>query len=146
MERNNIEVTVYNPLWPEQFEALKAIYAHCLGECIQGIEHVGSTSVPGLAAKPVLDIDLIITDEQQLREVTTRLVSLGYQFMGDLGIKDRYAFKAMPTTPDTGTPKTWPTHNLYCCVQNSVSLRNHLALRDALRNDPELKAEYGALK
>jgi GrpB-like predicted nucleotidyltransferase (UPF0157 family) len=147
MESSRIEIEAYNPLWADQFEQLKALYNHYLKDSIKQVEHVGSTSVPGLAAKPILDIDLVIEEEQMLREVIPVLEQLGYTFMGDQGIKDRYAFRANAvTTPDTGTHKIWPKHHLYCCLESSISLKNHLIVREVLRTDPEVRTAYQRLK
>ncbi|MBV8251291.1 MAG: GrpB family protein [Chitinophaga sp.] len=142
-----IEVVPYDPQWPEQFQALKEIYLQRLQALYPRIEHVGSTSVPGLPAKPILDIDIIISSAAQLPIVTSALESLGYTFRGDLGIKDRYAYGITSAyTPDTGDQTLRPKHNLYCCVDGSVSLRNHLLVRDTLRADAQLRNAYGQLK
>lgn len=147
MGKGKIEITAHNSLWNVQFEELKNVYALYLKNIIKDIEHVGSTAVQGLAAKPILDIDLIIDNENKLQEVVSVLTGLGYEFRGDLGIKDRYAFRAStPTVPHIGTHQTWPKHHLYCCIENSVSLNNHLMLRDVLRNNPILRMEYDQLK
>ncbi|KQC00678.1 GrpB family protein [Pedobacter sp. Hv1] len=147
MSKDKIEIAAYNPVWKDQFEELKNVYALYLKDIVKGIEHVGSTAVPGLAAKPVLDIDLVIDNETKLQKVISVLTGLGYEFRGDLGIKDRYAFRANSiATPNTGTHQAWPKHHLYCCIANSVSLNNHLTLRNALRADPTLRIEYDQLK
>jgi len=88
------------------------------------IEHVGSTAVPGMAAKPVIDMDVVIASRTNLPSIVSRLGSLGYQHRGDLGIADREAFLA---------PRNQPAHHLYLCVENSLALKNHLAVRDYLR-------------
>ncbi len=102
--KGSIDIVTYNHEWPQQFQELKAVYSSALGDQVISIEHVGSTSVPGLAAKPVLDIDIIVADEAHLNKVIPVIVLLGYQFMGDMGIKDRYAFKRLSEfSPDKGT-------------------------------------------
>lgn len=142
-----IEIVSYNPEWPKQFELLKAVYTQLLGTLLLSLEHVGSTSVPGLAAKPVLDIDLVIVDAHQLQPIIPVLETAGYAFRGDQGIKDRYAFSAKSRlAPDTGSGQLWPAHHLYCCVANSTSLSNHILLRDALRRDAILREDYSILK
>jgi GrpB-like predicted nucleotidyltransferase (UPF0157 family) len=147
MDKDTIELETYNPNWAHQFEELKNVYTLYLKDLVKDVEHVGSTAVPHLVAKPILDIDLIISDEAKLQKVIEVLATLGYEFRGDQGIKDRYAFRANDnTTPNIGTHRTWPKHHLYCCIANSVSLNNHITLRNALGNDPELSAAYGRLK
>lgn len=142
-----ITVVDYSNNWPAQFNELKEVYVRFAGSIVEGIEHVGSTAIPGLAAKPILDIDLIVAGESQLKLLIPVLASIGYQYAGDLGIPDRYAFKAVSNqSPDDGSGRIWPEHHLYCCIANSISLTNHLLFRDMLRKHPELKDEYGALK
>lgn len=109
-----IIVTDHSPQWAAAFEQLKKIYQQHLGHLVRDIQHVGSTSVPGLPAKPILDIDIIIDDEDTLPEIIRILAGIGYEYVGDLGIKDRYAFKS---PPDPAMP-----HHLYVCIAGSDSL------------------------
>lgn len=134
-----IEVCAYDPAWPERFEELRNQYAAALdaaGVPFVSIEHVGSTSVPGLAAKPIIDIDIVV-EASEVDAASAVLVGLGFEPRGELGIPQRWAF----WEPDrlVGT-------NTYVIVAGSLSLRNHLAVRDILRADPDLRSEYGALK
>lgn len=130
-----------------QFEELKEVFVRKLGQSLTAVEHVGSTSVPGLAAKPILDIDLVVDGQDSFKRARIALENLGYRFAGDLGIPDRYAFKAAHSgIPEDGSGRSWPVHHLYCCMEGSVALRNHLLLRDALRRDPDLAEAYGKLK
>lgn len=133
-----IIVTDHSPQWAAAFEQLKKIYQQHLGHLVRDIQHVGSTSVPGLPAKPILDIDIIIDEEDKLPEIIRILAGMGYEYVGDLGIKDRYAFKS-PSDPEM-------PHHLYVCITGSDSLQNHLLFRDYLRAHPETAAQYGELK
>jgi len=118
-----------------------------LGDLLIDIQHVGSTAVYGLAAKPVIDIDLIIADRSKLNSVIEKLALLGYDYQGNLGITDREAFKRKSdNTPLDGSSRTWQKHNLYVCPSDSISLKNHLALRDFLRNSSQKVIEYSELK
>lgn len=137
----SIEVLPYNPAWKAQFEQLKELFMQQLGPLIDGVEHVGSTSVPGLAAKPIIDIDLVIADVEKLPAVTIALEEMGYRALGDLGIIDRYAFR-----PAGEPAQSWPRHNLYCCIEGCVSLQNHRTLRRVLTDDPALREEYARIK
>lgn len=142
-----ISIVDYDPNWAQQFQDLKDVFNDALKNDNIAIEHVGSTAVPGLASKPILDIDIIVGDENQLDEVTAVLATLGYDFCGDMGIKDRYAFQPISDlSPFTAANRIWPTHHLYCCIAGSISLQNHVLFRDALRRSPKLAHEYGALK
>lgn len=137
----------YAPEWPRQFALLAGVYQHHLGAFLLGIEHVGSTAVPGLAAKPILDIDLIVSDEDALGTIIPVLESLEYDYKGEVGIPDRHVFSARAiTTPNNGSLKEWPKHHLYCCIKDTAGLRNHLLFRDRLRAEPALAASYSALK
>jgi len=132
-----IEVVDYDAAWPQRFEQLRATIWPAVSDVAIAIEHVGSTAVPGLAAKPVIDLDIIVADSQSVRAVIASLATLGYMHRGDLGVTGREAF----TTPD-GAPR----HNLYVCLDGCVSLRNHLLIRDYLRVHRETADEYGDLK
>jgi GrpB-like predicted nucleotidyltransferase (UPF0157 family) len=103
---------------------------------VESIEHVGSTSIPGLAAKPIIDLDIVVR-RPALGPATNALVGAGYGPLGDLGIPDRHAFVA---------PDPQPRRHVYVVVQGSLSLRNHLIVRGALRQSAALREEYAALK
>jgi GrpB-like predicted nucleotidyltransferase (UPF0157 family) len=131
-----VVVVDYDPSWPLAFEALRAAIAPELAGVALAIEHVGSTAVPGLSAKPVIDIDVVVPDAEVSAGIA-RLGQLGYAHLGDLGIPQREAFTA---------PAGGPRHNLYLCPQSSPALANHLAVRDHLRAHPAVAQAYGALK
>jgi GrpB-like predicted nucleotidyltransferase (UPF0157 family) len=132
-----ILVVDYDPEWPARFERLRALIQPALGEVVSRIEHVGSTAVPGLTAKPIIDLDVVVSSLSLLPLVIERLDCIGYVHEGDLGIEARQAFRA---------PSNLPAHHLYVCPEGSPALANHLAVRDRLRSDPELAREYGRLK
>jgi len=134
-----IAVADYDPAWPERFERLRREYARALaaaGVPVVAIEHVGSTAVPGLAAKPVIDCDIIVGAEH-VAAASRVLAGLGFRPLGELGIPQRHAFAEPPRLAGTNT---------YVIVEGSLSLRNHLALRDTLRRDAELRERYAAVK
>lgn len=132
-----IVVVDYDPTWPQVFERLRAPVWRVVQDFALAIEHVGSTSVPGLAAKPIIDMDVVIASAALIPLAIERLGTLGYVHRGNLGIEGREAFQQ---------PAHLPPHHLYVCLQDSVSLRNHLALRDYLRAHPAAVQAYGALK
>jgi GrpB-like predicted nucleotidyltransferase (UPF0157 family) len=102
-----ITIEDYDPLWPEKFETLRSRIAQVLNELATAIEHVGSTAVPGLAAKPIIDVDILLRSATDLPIVCTRLGSLGYEHRGDLGVAGREAFR---------TPPGQIPHHLYTCT------------------------------
>ncbi len=108
-----------------------------LGTEAIAIEHVGSTAVPGLAAKPIINISIVLSESNQMPCLIKRLATLEYGHLGDLGIEGREAFMHPPHLP---------RHNLYACPQGSLGLRNHLAFRDYLRSNPDSVQAYGRLK
>jgi GrpB-like predicted nucleotidyltransferase (UPF0157 family) len=103
--------------------------------------------VPGLAAKPIIDLDVIVRDADSVREAIARLASLGYTHQGDLGIPGREAFRrADEDVPRDGSGRRWPRHNLYVCAAGAEPLLRHLCFRDWLRVHPDDAAAYAALK
>ncbi|MEC5399019.1 GrpB family protein [Uliginosibacterium sp. H1] len=137
MRSSPIVVVAYDPAWPALFEQLCAGLWPALRDLASAIEHVGSTSVPGLAAKPVIDMDIVVPGPAAMAQVIERLGHLGYQHRGNLGIDGREAFQHPPGLP---------AHHLYACVVDGVALANHLAVRDYLRAHPATAERYGRLK
>lgn len=132
----SIEVVDWSPQWAEQFEEVAAALRAALGGVASArVEHVGSTSVPGLAAKPILDIDVIVGRDDVARAVAA-LESVGYEHRGDLGVAGREAFFA------PGPPR----RNVYVCEAGTVNVRNHLAVRDVLRTHDDLRDAYAEVK
>lgn len=133
----SVVVVEYSPDWPRQFARVAAGLRQALhGLPSVAVEHVGSTSVPGLAAKPTLDIDVVVP-RPDVGSAVAALTAVDYEHRGDLGVVDREAFRA---------PDGEPRRNVYVCVEGSLSLRNHLAVRDVLRRRPDLRDEYAAVK
>ncbi len=87
-----VVVVPHDPAWVAAFEALRAVYVASLGDLALAIHHVGSTSVPGLAAKPIIDVDVEIRSREILPSVVRALAALGYRHEGDLGVHGREAF------------------------------------------------------
>jgi GrpB-like predicted nucleotidyltransferase (UPF0157 family) len=132
-----IIVVDYDPHWPATFEILRSSLAGALGGLVAAIEHIGSTAVPGLAAKPIIDIDVLLKCASDLPLVIQRLASLGYTHRGDLGVAGREAFACPPGAH---------AHHLYVCPPESQEYRRHLALRDYLRSHSAEAAAYSNLK
>ncbi len=123
--------------WPEIFLFLKEKIIPVLGDLALAIEHVGSTSVPGLAAKPIIDMNIMIDSRRNLPEVIQLLATLGYVHQGDLGIQGREAFIS---------PSGWPDHHLYVCDKDNRELHRQISFRNYLRTHPEMADKYGQLK
>ena len=127
----------YDPSWPRSFEAIRDRIIPAIGEFVTAIEHIGSTSVPGLAAKPIIDIDVLLRSSDGLRVVIAALEGLGYQHQGTLGIPGRDAFVA---------PSHDVRHHLYVCSPEAPEFQRHIMFRDYLRQHPKDAAEYARLK
>ncbi len=139
MHTKRVIVQAWDAAWEQDFSDIKAELADALVELALGIEHVGSTSVPGMAAKPVIDIDVVIKDGSLLEETICRLGRIGYQHEGDLGIAGREAFRYEGK-------EHLKKHHLYVCPQDSPELKRHIAFRDYLRANPEAAEEYSRIK
>lgn len=139
MRTQKVIVLPYDKAWPSAFKKIRLELEAVLGDLTIGIEHVGSTSVEGLSAKPCIDIDVIIRDYSSFDAVVQKLATIGYTHEGDLGIKDREAFTY------TDKPHLLK-HHLYVCPQDSQELRRHITFRDFLRNNPEAAKKYGQTK
>lgn len=144
---NQTRIENYSEEWPLFFQKLKAVYERIPGNLISEIHHIGSTSVPGLASKPVIDIDLIIESRETLPQLIKTLEKTGYEYVGDLGITGREAFlQRSEKSPQDGSNRVWPVHHLYVCTKDNIAFQNHMMFRDYLRQNPIKASEYGELK
>ncbi len=134
---SRVELSAYNPEWANTFERIRALVWPAVQHASMSLEHVGSTSVPGLSAKPVIDACIVVASRRDLPYVVKALNALGYTHRGDLGVPDREAFRS---------PASLPKHHLYASPRGSLSLKNQLGLRDYLRSTPQAMLEYGELK
>ena len=139
MQTKRVIVVAYDEAWKSAFEKIRSEIENAIGDLIVGVEHVGSTSVKGMSAKPCIDIDVVIKDYSVFDEIVSKLGAIGYIHEGDLGIKDREAFKY------TDKPHLM-THHLYVCVQRSEELNRHIVFRDFLRSNTEALKRYSAVK
>ena len=133
-----IEIVQYDPSWPEQFAEIAArVRAAFADGPLIGVEHVGSTSVVGLAAKPIIDLNVIVPAQEDIPEAIARLAALGYVYESDKGIPGRHAF-------------LWPPgavrHHLYVCACGNAEHWRHLVFRDYLRAHGDEAQRYEALK
>jgi len=145
-----ISVVPYDPTWPQAFQRIKLHLSTSLTEVpILNIEHVGSTAIPGLDAKPIIDIDIIVTPEYFPAAAAT-LSFGGYTYAPKKRGIDRMSFRYNAHTHDPGGRR--PTEDgdirraVYLNMPKGVSLRNHLAVRSVLSGDKELVEEYSKVK
>ena len=138
MRTKNVVVEKWNPKWKDEFERI----VDSLGEDViynsVKIEHVGSTSVEGLSAKPIIDLDIVIENDK-FAIIKELLNKKGYEHEGDLGIEGREAFSY------SGKEELM-THHLYVCPKDSKELFKHITFRDFLKNNSALASEYSKVK
>jgi GrpB-like predicted nucleotidyltransferase (UPF0157 family) len=128
-----IEVVPYDPEWPRVFEAERVLLERVLAPWLDGgIHHIGSTAVPGLAAKPVIDMLAGVRDLEEARAAFDLLAERGYVYT--------------PHRPRTHRFAKAQTRGLHLTEVGTDLWCERLAFRDALRANPALAAEYGALK
>jgi len=132
----SVEVVSYDPSWPVRYEQMRSRLAHVLGPTAARIEHVGSTAVPGLAAKPVVDIQVSVGDLDAETAYRPAIESLGFGLR--YRKEDWRYFRPVP-----GIPRDFQVH---VCQTGSKWERRHLLFRDYMRTHPDRAAEYGALK
>lgn len=139
MKTKRVIVIPYDSKWKDEFKKIKLYLEKALKNSILAIEHVGSTSVEGLSAKPIIDMDIIMESYGKFEDVKSRLENLGYYHEGDLGIKGREAF-------GYNEKQEFMTHHLYVCPQDSEELKRHITFRDYLRTHKEDREKYSAIK
>jgi GrpB-like predicted nucleotidyltransferase (UPF0157 family) len=145
LEAGVVRLVASDPAWPALFAAeaarLRGALAGAPGSAADGplpiaLEHIGSTAVPGLAAKPVLDLLAGYPGGAPVAPYVRALEAAGYVHRGEQGIPGREFFRR-------GTPRAY---HLHLAVMGGAFWREHLAFRDALRDDPVLRDAYAALK
>lgn len=132
-------VLPYDENWKAEFQKIKQDLLRVLSGAVLSIDHVGSTCVEGLAAKPIIDIDILIKDYNCFELVKTKLESLEYIYEGDLGIKDRQVFKY-------ADKPHFMKHHLYVCPSYSQEYKRHIAFRDHLQKNQADMKWYGDVK
>ena len=133
-----IEVVDYNPEWKKLFKIEAKKIKNVLGKNCVEIHHIGSTSVKGLKAKPVIDIMTVVKDINLVDEQKTEFQELGYECLGENGIKGRRFYTKVDDNP---------THHIHILEKgNKADIERHLAVRDYLRNHADVARKYAELK
>ena len=133
-----VRLAEYTDAWPRLFQRERDRILEACGEFIHTIEHVGSTSVPGLIAKPVLDIMPALKSPSAGEAIVGPMLALGYEYRGEFGLPGRFLFVLRHEGENVVHCHAWPRdHSEY---------RRHVAFRDYLRSHPIAAAEYAALK
>ena len=137
-EQRDVELVPHNPEWSQLENDESQRILECISIPVIGIYHIGSTSVPGIKAKPILDFVLEVEDMEAFIEESRNLESLEYVSKGEYGIPGRQLF-----TKDTLGERT---HHLHVFQQGHKDIERHLVFRDFLRSNPEAAKEYESLK
>lgn len=134
-----IAVVPYDSRWPQEFERAAVEIVEVLGATLLAIHHIGSTSIPGIYAKPVIDILAVVTDVHAVDGRTDGMQRLGYEVMGEFGIEGRRYFRR-----DDSTGRR--THQIHAFAEGSPHVTRHVAFRDFMRAHPSEAKRYGDLK
>lgn len=137
--RGIVRCESYSKEWKEEFLRIKAMLEDCTGDLIIDVEHVGSTSIEGLIAKPIIDIDIVFDTYDVFPVIAERLKTIGFIHEGDKGIKGREAFKR--NFEDEHMP-----YHLYACPKDSKELLRHISFREYLKANADDREAYGNLK
>ncbi len=132
-------LVAYDPLWPAAFEEEKVRLENALGPVVKGIEHYGSTAVPGLCAKPILDVMVGVLPLSEWQKCKPALEDLGYDYAEGAGVPEHYIF-------GRGRDRSERTHLVHVVEYEGASWRGSLVFRDALRRDASLRESYALEK
>ena len=134
----------YTSNWVQHFTDLKREIENELNGLEYSIEHVGSTSVPQLDSKPIIDIDIIYEDESEFERIKSGLIKLGYYHNGNQGIEKREVFKREKKSLNGILDLI--SHHLYVCQSNSEPLERHILMRNHLRKNDSARIKYQEMK
>ncbi len=136
LEQGMVRLVAYDPEWKQLFEQEKACFQEILGSHILDIQHIGSTSIPGMPAKPIIDIAIAVADFEGARDCIPLIEGMAYEYKGEFGIPRRHYFVK-------GDPRTFHVH---MSEITSLEWQNTLLFRDYLYQHPDMAAEYARLK
>lgn len=145
---NAIAIVEYDPRWPALYEEERERIVAAIDEWAPDVHHVGSTAVPGLAAKPIIDIMVAMRSEHEMVLAITPLVQTGYECLGEYGIPGRIYFRKTLETPGLGQSHggVARTHHLHMFPAGHAEWDRHIHFRDYLRAHPSVAMEYQSLK
>lgn len=136
LNRGELHLSPYRDEWPVLFKTEKKVIAEAIGDRVWDIQHVGSTSIIGMSAKPILDIAIAVKEFEAATVCIEPLSSLGYTFRGENGIPRRHYFQK-------GKPCT---HHIHMVEESSAEWTKLIQFRDYLRSDRSVAAAYAKLK
>jgi GrpB-like predicted nucleotidyltransferase (UPF0157 family) len=133
-----VEVVPHSPEWAAEFRAEARRLTAVLGDEVVAVHHIGSTAIPGIKAKPIIDILLEVREVERLDERNTEMAALGYEARGEFGLPGRRFFLK-------GTDYH-RTHHIHAYATGNPELERHLAFRDYMISHPEQARAYSRLK
>jgi GrpB-like predicted nucleotidyltransferase (UPF0157 family) len=136
---NKVEVVPHDPRWRDSFETESRRIAEALGENVVAIHHIGSTAIPGIHAKPVVDLLIEVGDIAEVDGRSPEMESIGYEVKGEYGIPGRRYFRK-------DDPEGTRTHNVHAFQAGSEQVARHLAFRDYMIAHPTDAQRYSELK
>ncbi len=134
-----VQLVPHDPRWEEEFARESSAVARAMGDLLVAIHHIGSTAIPGIRAKPIIDVLAVVNDIARVDDQASRLQGLGYEAKGEFGIPGRRYFRKDDAMGNR-------THHLHTFQVGSPQIERHLAFRDFLRAHREYAVEYDALK
>lgn len=134
-----IEVIPHDPTWRDQFQQESEYIKQALGDIVTTIHHIGSTSIPNIYAKPVIDMLVEVTDITQVDQREAAMIALGYEAMGEMGLPGRRYFRKE-------NEQGIRTHHAHTYQQGTSEVKRHLAFRDYMIAHPEAAQAYSELK
>lgn len=139
-ERISVELVPHSPAWADMARTETARLKAALGDNLLAVHHIGSTSIPGIKAKPIVDLMPIVADLAKLDARQAEVTALGYEWMGEFGLPGRRYCRL--NDPVTGKRK----FQLHCYADGAEGVLRHIAFRDYLRAHPHIAREYEAQK
>ena len=139
LPQSRIVVASYDTRWPSEFEWAAGEIVAAIGSNLLALHHIGSTSIPGMYAKPVIDMLAVANDLSGIDQGVAKLEQLGYEAMGEFGIVGRRYFRR---DDDVGRR----THQIHAFAARSPHIRRHVLFRDFMRAHPQSAKQYGQLK
>ncbi len=138
LKRGVVKLSKYNPKWKTLFEEESALIFSVAEDFIVDVEHIGSTAIPGIVSKPIIDILAAINSLSNIVKIIVPLKTLGYIYRGEQGIPDRHLFVKVG--------EDYRTHHLHVVEKEHSEWPKHILFRDYLRKHPQDAQEYSKLK